>query len=186
VLQGELNWLRERKATLALELLKGEVSAIADAIRQIEAREAELASKIDESNETAVMPRADRWRTMHSLIDLCEQAPAEEREDIRLRLRAALRRNVESIWILVVPHGRDRLCAAQVWFADNLRQRSYLIFSKAGWSNGRERREGQWWARSFADAGLGASDLDFRDRGHAQRLADALTAADLSFLDFMK
>jgi hypothetical protein len=37
-------------------------------------------------------------------------------QDVRLRLRAALRRIIDSIWLLVVPRGRDRLCVAKVRF----------------------------------------------------------------------
>jgi DNA invertase Pin-like site-specific DNA recombinase len=181
VLQGELNWLRERKAALALELLRGEVSAIADAIRQVEAREAALSAKLDGTAEMAVVPRADSWRDMRSLIDVLDDAPEEEREDLRLRLRASIRRNVESIWALMVPRGRDRLCAVQMRFADSPRARDYLILSKAGWANAGGRTEGCWKVRSLADI-VEPGDLDLRDAADAAKVAEGLEALDMPSL----
>jgi hypothetical protein len=182
VLQGELNWLRERKAALALELLKGEVSAIADAIRQVEAREAELASQLEDNAETTAVPRADSWRTMHTLIGLLDDAPDEEREDLRLRLRAVIRRSIETAWLLVVPRGRDRLCAVQLHFADSGRVRNHLILSKSGWANAAGRTEGGWKVWSLAIAAPAAADIDLRQLEHAARLAEALQQLDMEAL----
>jgi DNA invertase Pin-like site-specific DNA recombinase len=181
VLQGELNWLRERKAGLALELMKGDIAAIAAELRRVEAREAELAARIDESAELTVVPRADRWRNMHTLIDALDGVPEAEREDARLRLRSAVRRNVESVWLLVVPRGRDRLCAAQVYFPGD-GHRDYLIYSKAAWASASGRTEATWSAASLPPRLTASLALDLRRRDHARDLAAALESADIADL----
>jgi DNA invertase Pin-like site-specific DNA recombinase len=175
VLQGELNWVRERKASLALELLKGDVAEIGDALRQLKDREAALVAKMEKNAETTAKPYADTWKDAHALTDLLDDADNGEREDVRLRLRAALRRVVKEMWLLVVPRGRDRLCACQVWFAGGTKCRDYLILHQsAGF-----RRPGGWHARSMAGV-PGAGDLDLRQRADAQLLEEALMAVELA------
>jgi DNA invertase Pin-like site-specific DNA recombinase len=179
VLQDELNRLRRLKAALMLQLREGDeqgVPEIAEALRQARADEAEVAAKIDENAELTVVPRADRWRDMQSLIDVLDGVPEEEKEDARLRLRAAVRRNVESAWLLIIPKGRDRLCAAQLYFAGD-GHRDYLIFSKAGWANASRRTEGGWQARTLDPSLTRDLALDLRDPSHARRLAEALAGA---------
>jgi DNA invertase Pin-like site-specific DNA recombinase len=187
VMQGELNWLRERKAALTLELMKGDVSAIADALRKIEARETELAGRIEENAELTVVPRADSWRSMGTLIDVLKAAPEDEREDVRLRLRAAIRRNVASIWLLVVPRGRGRFCVAQIRFADANVCRSYLIHFQPSWSSkGKGRRiEAGWGCWSLADK-VDIGDLDLRKPRDVEELAEALAKIDLAALESVK
>jgi DNA invertase Pin-like site-specific DNA recombinase len=177
VLQNELNWHREQRAVLAMELMKSASATIADAIRQHEAREAELAAKIDEGTEMAVVPRSDAWRAMHDIVDVLDETPEAEREDLRLRLRGAIRRTVATIWLLIVPRGRRRLLAAQVFFADGRGQRSYLVSYKAGWGSGHAKGEAEWEAAAL-DPEFG-TDLDLRKADHARRLEAALLAADL-------
>jgi DNA invertase Pin-like site-specific DNA recombinase len=182
VLRGELNELRARKAELVLALDGRQLAAVVEKIASIEAREGELAREIEESTEVALVPRADRWRDLHTLIGVLDGASEAEREDVRLRLRAAVRRNVDAVWVLVVPRGRDRLLAAQIYFAEGRGRRDYLVYFKAGWANGRGSRvEGDWRARSLAEAAVPA-DLDLRHAGHAGRLARLLEGIDLAAL----
>jgi DNA invertase Pin-like site-specific DNA recombinase len=141
VLRAELSWVRERKTALAAELLKGDVAALAHALRKLEAREAELAAKLDGAEEKAVKPETETWQDAKSLVQMLDSTP--DPEDIRLRLRAALRRMVDSIWLLVVPRGRDRLCQAQVWFAGGA-YRSYVIIHRSGKGNQNAHQSGRW------------------------------------------
>ena len=46
-------------SALAAELLNGDGSAIATALRQLEVREAELTAKLDDAEEKAVKPLTD-------------------------------------------------------------------------------------------------------------------------------
>lgn len=152
VLQGELNDLRERKVALALALRDvGNIAAVAAELKKVEDREQDLLAQIDDSAERVAVPRSDAWRTMQSLVDVLDTA--EDREDVRLRLRAALRRNVDTIHVLVVPRGRERLCAVEIDFAEGGR-RNYLIrrHPTAGAAKcGTERRRipGWWQATSY-------------------------------------
>jgi hypothetical protein len=59
------------------------------------------------------------------MIDTLDRAP--DPQDARLRLRSTLRRIVDSIFLLVVPRGRDRLAVAQVYFQGGQKVRAYFI-----------------------------------------------------------
>jgi hypothetical protein len=96
-------------------------------------------------------------------------------------LRAALRRIIERIWILVVPRGTNRLAAVQIWFADGEHHRDYFVFHRPPRSNGKATKPGFWRAWSLAEVAV-PGDLDLRDRGHARRLEKALTELDLATL----
>jgi DNA invertase Pin-like site-specific DNA recombinase len=177
VLQGELNWLRERKAALALELLKGEVAEIGAALRQLKDREAELAARLESNAETVVKPYADTWRDAHALTDLLDGAAPGDVEDVRLRLRAALRRVIKEVWLLVMPRGRVRLCAAQVYFHDGGR-RDYLLLHRSPAGNQHKSTPGSSWARSLADVVPDQVDLRVKKDGRA--VEAVLLGLDLS------
>ena len=87
-----------------------------------------------------------------------------------------MRRVIEGIWILVIPKGRVRLAAVQVWFTGD-GCRDYLIYYRAAGN----RLKAQWEVRSFATAGL-PDGLDLRRRGDAAELQGMLAALDLGGL----
>src|SRR5262249_34158513 len=179
VLQGELNELRDRKALLALDLLQSYSPMLAEAARQLEAREAELLEQIDENQETVAAPREDAWETMHSLVDLLAATPPGELEDLRLRLRASIRRLISMIFVLVVPRGRSRLVAVQVYFSEG-KKRDYLIYRRPTLCNtvhGKTRvtLPEETWVRSFA-----GGDLDLRRHEHAAKVESLLLGLDLT------
>jgi hypothetical protein len=179
VLEGELVWVRERRAMLAAELLKGDVVAIAEALRSLEPREAELARKVDEAKGRAAAPVAATWGAARTLMDLLDEAEGPEAvEDVRLRLRGAFRRLIESVWLLVVPRGRDRLCACQVYFTGGKTRRDYLILHRPAKGNQSARTEGHWEARSLAHDAV-PGELDLRRPDHAARLEKVLAEIDL-------
>jgi len=67
-------------------------------------------------------------------------------QDKRLRLRAALRRSVDSIYLLVIGgKGRYRLAAVQVHFKDGSR-RDYEIVHRYGFGNKEAKIPSAWWA----------------------------------------
>jgi hypothetical protein len=178
--EAELQWVREKKAALSAELLNGDVSAIADALRRLEARERELSGKLSKAQEQAAVPLAATWEEARSLVTAL--ADASDPEDARLRLRAALRRTIDAVWLLVVPRAQDRLCAAQVRFVgDKAEHRDYLILSRPTKDNGKARQEGGYWARSLADV-VELGSLDLRDRDQAAQLEAALAVVDVEEL----
>jgi hypothetical protein len=102
-------------------------------------------------------------------------ATAPDPADARQRLRAALRRIIAEVWVLVVAHGRDRLAVVQVYFAGKRegRRRTYVIFYRPPRSNATGKRHE---AVSFVQAvteeaggALGLQAIDLRDRGEAAK-----------------
>jgi hypothetical protein len=123
VLSGEHARVEAKIAELEAELLRGDVAAVARVLRQQEERKRQLAGDLDQARRRAARPLGEVWGDCKSLVAALGEAP--DPGDARLRLRSALRRVIESVWLLVVPRGRDRLLAAQVWFAGGDRCRSY-------------------------------------------------------------
>jgi DNA invertase Pin-like site-specific DNA recombinase len=150
VIQGELDWVRGKRAELEAELLKGDVSAIATALRNLEARERELMDKLEGAREEAAVPLADTWQQARQTInELSRQRlqaldNAPDVQDARLRLRAALRRVIDEIWLLVASRGRDRLAMVEVHFTGGA-VRTYEILHRPPAVNRHTSRPGRWW-----------------------------------------
>jgi DNA invertase Pin-like site-specific DNA recombinase len=176
VIEGELAVVRSKIINLEIELQSGDVAALARVLRQLEAREEELSAKLQEARQRAAVPLAGAWQDARSLAGTLDSAP--DPADARIRLRAALRRIVDSIYILVVPRGHARLAAVQIWFAEGERCRDYLIHYQPGKANAAARTEGHWAVRSLASVAT-AGDLDLRQRQDAEALEAVLAAVAL-------
>jgi DNA invertase Pin-like site-specific DNA recombinase len=175
-LATDLDGVQARIAALEAELLEGDVPSLTRVLRTLEARRQELAGKLDEVRERATNPLSTAWDEARGLMRMIDEAA--DPTDTRIRLRSILRRTVESVWLLPVARGRDRLLAVQVGFAGGERQRSYLILNRPpmACTDGRVI-PGGWWARSFAEAAI-PGGLDLRDREQAKRLESVLTEID--------
>jgi DNA invertase Pin-like site-specific DNA recombinase len=143
--------------------------ALAAVLREREAQEEAIAQELQEELAKTVVPAERAWGELPSLVDLVREGG----DDARLKLRAVLRRVVESVWVLIVPKGSWRSCAVQVHFVGG-KARNYLIVHRAA---GRGRKGG-WRCWSFAELGVPADGLDLRRRDHAVRLERALAAID--------
>ena len=106
----------------------------------------------------------DSMNECHGLIDLLKKSPTDE---MRNRVRAALRRVIESMTCLFLPAiGRDRLAFTKVTFRDGSGVRVYVI---------RVNRS-RWWSRSFGGSGSSVSGFGVEinpgpiDPGFARRL----------------
>src|SRR5262249_2962729 len=117
----------------------------------------------------AANPLSVAWGECQSLLTMLDTSP--DPQDTRLRLRSALRRIVDSIWLLIIPlaGGRDRLAAVQIWFTGGKRHRDYLIWNRPARGNLQVHILGQWWVKSFADLAA-PDDFDLRKRGQAREL----------------
>jgi hypothetical protein len=176
-LAGELASVDAKIGELEAELLKGDVAALANVLRHLEARKRELAEKLADAREKATHPLSESWGETQTLLEALKKAA--EPQDVRIRLRGAFKRIVECIWLLVVPKGRDRLCAVQIWFQGGERHRDYLIWHRPARANKSARTECQWWARSLTDV-VNPGALDLRRRDHAKRLEAALASVNLA------
>jgi hypothetical protein len=166
VLAGELARV-EDELTEAAEFMEanGFSPTIGKRVQALEDRKRDLEAELRDARARATCPAAAAWEGFGSLADALGNAPNPT--DARLRLRAALRRVVSEIWLLVVPRGSDRLCAVQVFFAGGAR-RDYLIWHRPHRNNGKARKEGWWKARSITAEEMAAVGLklfggDLRD-----------------------
>jgi DNA invertase Pin-like site-specific DNA recombinase len=179
VLAGELARVETKIGELEAELLNGDVAAVVKVLRKLEDQKRDLAARLSQARQKAAHPLSEAWGDCQSLLSVL--GVAEDQNDARLRLRSSLRRVVDSIWLLVVPRGRCRLAAVQVWFAERDRHRDYLIFYRAAFASRHARRPTQWQVLSLADAeALGP--LDLRNRSDAKKLEKALARLDLDVL----
>jgi DNA invertase Pin-like site-specific DNA recombinase len=110
-LEGVEAELAEAKAFMDA---RGFSPTIGQRVLDLEAKKADLTADLARARHEAAHPLAASWDEAKTLAGAV--ADADDPGDARLRLRAALRRIVEEIWLLVVPRGRGRLCAIQVFF----------------------------------------------------------------------
>jgi DNA invertase Pin-like site-specific DNA recombinase len=180
VLAGQLAGVEARIAVLEAELMVGDVAALARVLRQLEERKRDLAARLAEAREKAYHPLSEAWGEAQTLLAALDAAP--DAKEARLRLRSALRRMIDSVWMLVVPQGLNRVAAVQVWFADGNRHRDYAIYHWPNRRHGKVHRPAGYKVVSLADAeALG--ELDLRKPAHAKRLEKALTSVDVNALN---
>ena len=172
-LAGEIATVEAKIADLEAALLDGDSVSVAKVLRAQETKLADLKAKLAEANQKAAHPLADSWGETKTLAGILEGA--EDETDTRLRIRAALRRIVESITLLIVPRGSTRLAAVQIRFIGGER-RDYLIVHQAGKGNKDSRVPARWDARSANWPAKG------KGRGHELDLRDKKDVADLQAL----
>jgi DNA invertase Pin-like site-specific DNA recombinase len=174
-LAAELATVDARIGELEVELLTGDVPSIARVVRAQEDRKRTLVQKLTEARAKAAHPLAASWGECKSLLSALGKAP--DPEDARLRLRSALRRIVEQMWLLVLPRRLARLASLQVYFKDGAR-RNYVIFYRPPHHGFGGRKPGGWWARSLAEVAA-PGDLDLRKRADAKKLEAVLATVDM-------
>jgi DNA invertase Pin-like site-specific DNA recombinase len=149
----------------------------------LEGKKKELAEKLAAARRKAAFPLSEAWGETQSLASALDAAA--DQLDARLRLKAALRRIVSGIWMVVVGRGRSRLCAVQVWFMGGERHRDYLVFHRPRMMRPNCPPEPeQRLVRSLIgeDSPSLPRSLDLRDRGQAAALAQVLEGLDLARL----
>jgi DNA invertase Pin-like site-specific DNA recombinase len=141
VLEAQLERAGAKVADLEAALLEGDSVAVARVLRDQEAKVKELTGKLAGARQRAAHPIAEAWDEARGLMAALAKAP--DPEAARLRLRAALRRTIKRMVVLVVPHCADRFCLIQVHFAEGGR-REYVIQHRAGRGNQNGGAPG-WW-----------------------------------------
>jgi hypothetical protein len=176
-LAGELAEVERSIALLVADLeTHGDSPTLFARLREKETRKRDLSTKLAEVRQKAAHPLSEAWGECQSLAGALESAP--DPDDARLRLRSAIRRIVDSIWLLIVPRGWSRLCALQVWFADGKRHRDYLILSRHSRTASPASNKALWWVKSFAEVAK-PEDLDLRRQADAKKLEKLLASVDL-------
>jgi hypothetical protein len=179
-LSGRLQEVEGRLAQIKAKLVENpeaDVDALVEVLRTLEGRRKALADQLAAARQEAASPAMEAWGQCHSLIDALDKAP--DPADVRIRLRAAVRRIVDSIYVLTMTKGRDRLAAVQVWFAEKGKHRDYLILSRPALGGSVGTRPASWWARSLATVAK-ADALDLRKPDHARRLEKVLAEAEIA------
>jgi DNA invertase Pin-like site-specific DNA recombinase len=172
-----------KTAELEAELLNGNVPALARTLRTLEEKRQALAAKLDEARKKQMHPLDASWSQAKSLLAAIRKA--KDQTDARTRLRYALRRIVESMQMLIVPRGIDRIAVVQIHFFGGER-RDFLIYHRAGKGNGAYRSDS---SARFGDFKLPAGDkrragkVDLRDTAHVAMVAAVLEKIDLADLD---
>jgi hypothetical protein len=156
--------LEGRLAEIEAEMEKGDLAVLAKVARKVEGELRAVSSRLADARHKAAHPLSATWGEARGLLDAIDSAP--DPTDARLRLRSALRRIVESAWLLVVPRGRDRVAAVQVYFVGGAR-RSFLIYHRPAMANAFGRTKGERRAWSLADEKW--SIFDLRRKDHARR-----------------
>jgi hypothetical protein len=156
-LERQLAWLADRQAELAAELRNGDIAAIAQQLRELKAEETEAVAKLEEARQLAAKPLSSTWRDISTLID------AAADPDVRLRLRFAISRVVDSIHLLVVARGRDRLAYCQCFFRGGKAFRTFRIEHCPPHANDASRKPGRWRCYSVQHA-TGKGQVDLRQR----------------------
>lgn len=115
VREAELVRCEADVANLEVELERGDdIPSVVRVLRKKEQLRAGLAADVARLRQQAASPLASSWGVAQTLADVLATAP--DPHDARVRLRSALRRIVEVIYLLVVPVGADRRAAVQVVF----------------------------------------------------------------------
>jgi DNA invertase Pin-like site-specific DNA recombinase len=147
------------------------VEIVAEKLAELEARRKALASELSAAQNEAASPVAESWGQFRSLAQLLESDAGDE---LREKVRSALRRAIESI-IVFFAKGRPRVCVAQVYFRGGTR-RDYLVVHRPSSNNGTSSRPARTNVRSFATPGV--TGLDLRRAAHVKRLERVLAELD--------
>jgi hypothetical protein len=146
------------------------VDAVAAKLDELAIRRRELVKELAEAQNEAARPLGEVWKQAR---DAGRALAEDDSGDARERYRAAVRRAVESIWVLVMPGGGVRVAAVQVWFKSGA-HRDYLI----GYRPARGVQAGEILKpRSFAQPEVG--ELDLRKPADAKVLEAVLSRLEL-------
>jgi DNA invertase Pin-like site-specific DNA recombinase len=180
-LSGQLAQLDESIALIVKEMDEhGESPTLFRRLREKEERRADVTARLAAARQKAAHPLSESWGEAKSLLSVLDKAP--DPIDARIRLRSALRRVVEAIWLLVVRRDQDRVCFVQVFFTGGREARCYLLVHRPRSGNGKKWRPGHLWAKSYLDPLSPPEEgpnYDLRDRDdetiwHLEKMFEAL------------
>jgi hypothetical protein len=121
------------------------VDKVAAKLAELYAKQSVNTAALAEAEQLTATPLTESWKEAATLAGL---NPDDDTDKRRQRIRAALRRCIESITCLFVPTtGRDRLAIVRVRFMSG-GVRVYVVWNQQPRAGIVERTPGQWWAHS--------------------------------------
>jgi DNA invertase Pin-like site-specific DNA recombinase len=153
-LEGELGANEAELERLDADLAANGVSALlSKRVRQLEARQAELSRQLAAARQKAANPLSAAWGEAKTLLSALDSAA--DKEDARIRLRAALRRIIAGIRMAVLARTSEKVALVDVEFTGEHagRFRSLTIWYRRSYGNGTFRQPGAWAVASAAGQG---------------------------------
>jgi DNA invertase Pin-like site-specific DNA recombinase len=145
-------------------------------------RKATIAA-LERAKAEATSPAADALGECGTLVGLLAAADGSERDELRHRIKGALRRLVEDVWVVVVRRGNDALVQARLYFRGG-RWRSYLILYRPGKAGAVAARPGQLYVASLpSGTGLPVGNQDLRDPDEAEGTRRFLESYPVELMD---
>lgn len=143
-----------------------DANAIPEVAEKVKAKNDErkaLVEKLDRAKVIAATPLSETWGECRGLVEALDQA--NDPRDLRVRLRHAIARIVESITCLFVgTQNTVRAAAVRVDFKGGDSHRDYLIlYQRRHVSSAKRERPAKFWVRSFAEAAV-KDGFDLRNR----------------------
>lgn len=173
------NRLSRLKARLKEE---DEADTILDAVRELEADLRRTREQLAKVKAREAAPTAEAWGEFKSITAALEAAP--DLDAARLRLRAVLRRMVESVWCLFMPAGNGpRLAWVQVNYAGTDKRHEFVIAHRPRHgTRANEEHPAVTVVVELAEA-IGRGGFDLREAGDAADLEQSLAAIDSDALE---
>lgn len=165
------NRLTRLKARLREE---DEVDAVLDTVRALDAELRNVREQLAQARAREAAPTAEAWGEFKSITAALDAAP--DLDAARSRLRAVLRRMVESVWCLFMPGPGPRVAWVQVVFAGGEKfQHFAIVYRPRHKGRGANEYPAEFVVRDLATV---ATAGDLRAEADARALESALTAID--------
>jgi hypothetical protein len=154
------------------------VDIVAAKLSELNGKRRKLAEELADAQREAASPLSESWGQFRTLADILQEDNSDE---LREKVRAALRRSVEKVYCIFTGQGRTRLAGVRVQFRGSDRHRDYVIIYSPGRSNHRVKRRGELlaYAAAWSDS---PGDLDLRKRAGAAKAEKALNEIDVDAL----
>ena len=123
------------------------VDLVAEKLGELNTERKQLVADLENAKREAASPLSDALDELNTLAGVLAKDNSEE---TRLKVRAAIRKIVTGVWVLLVKNGKTRLAAVRVMFGTE-KARDYLIAhtDSAKPGNGKPKLPGRLTAYSF-------------------------------------
>jgi hypothetical protein len=142
------------------------VDTVAAKLADLNTRRKTLAADLAAAQQEAASPAAESWGEFRTLGELLASDPSDE---LRVKVRAALRRSVERVYCLFVGRTPVRFARVQVVFKGGA-ARTYVIRHTQTVGNGKKTTPGGWDCFSLDWEPGESLTLDLRNPDHVREL----------------